>query len=84
MYHFSLAVRSQSGRLQASQGVFSGGHMQRRECITLPGSAAFGGAAATGPLTVYGQQPDQMRRIGVRMAQAESDRDGQAFVADIP
>jgi putative ABC transport system substrate-binding protein len=55
--------------------------MQRREFITLPGSAAPGGAAATWPLSVYGQQPDQMRRIGVLMAHAESDREGQAFVA---
>jgi hypothetical protein len=31
--------------------------------------------------SVYGQQPDQMRRIGVPMAHAESDREGQAFVA---
>ena len=55
--------------------------MQRREFITLPGSAALGGAAATWPLSVCGQQPDQMRRIGVLMAHAESDREGQAFVA---
>jgi hypothetical protein len=55
--------------------------MQRREFITLPGSAALGGAAATWPLSVYGQQPDQMRRIGVLMAHAGSDREGQAFVA---
>jgi putative ABC transport system substrate-binding protein len=55
--------------------------MQRREFITPLGSAALGGAAATWPLSVYGQQPDQMRRIGVLMAHAESDREGQAFVA---
>ena len=54
--------------------------MQRREFIILLGSAALGGAAATWPLSVYGQ-PDQMRRIGVLMAHAESDREGQAFVA---
>ena len=55
--------------------------MQRRGFITLPGSAALGGAAPIWPLSVYGQQPDQMRRIGVLMAHAESDREGQAFVA---
>ena len=55
--------------------------MQRREFIILLGSAALGGAAATWPLSVYGQQPDKMRRIGVLMAHAESDREGQAFVA---
>ena len=55
--------------------------MQRREFITLPSSAALGGAAAAWPLSVCGQQPDQMRRIDVLMAHAESDRKGQAFVA---
>ena len=55
--------------------------MQRREFITLPGSAALGGAAVTWPLSACGQQPDQMRRIDVLMAHAESDREGQAFVA---
>jgi putative tryptophan/tyrosine transport system substrate-binding protein len=54
--------------------------MQRREFITPLGRAALGGAAAAWPLSVYGQQPDQMRRIGVLMAHAESDREGQAFV----
>ena len=55
--------------------------MQRREFTTLLGSTALGGAAATWPLSVYGQQPDQLRRIGVLMAHAESGREGQAFVA---
>jgi len=54
--------------------------MQRREFIILLGSAALGGAAAAWPLSAYGQQPDQMRRIGVLMAHAESDREGRAFV----
>jgi hypothetical protein len=31
--------------------------------------------------SLYGQQPDRIRRIGVLMARAESDREGQAFVA---
>ena len=55
--------------------------MQRREFITLLGSAALDGAAATWPLSVCGQQPDQMRRIGVLMAHAGSGWEGQAFVA---
>jgi putative tryptophan/tyrosine transport system substrate-binding protein len=55
--------------------------MQRREFITLLGSADLGGAATTWPLPVCGQQPDRMRRIGVLMTHAGSDREGQAFAA---
>jgi len=49
--------------------------MRRREFVArLAGSAAW-------PLAARAQQPERMRRIGVLMAYAESDREGQAWVA---
>jgi putative tryptophan/tyrosine transport system substrate-binding protein len=50
--------------------------MRRREFIKL-----IVGTAASSPISAGAQQPDRMRRIGVLMGFAESDREGQAFVA---
>jgi putative ABC transport system substrate-binding protein len=49
--------------------------MKRREFISLVvGAAAW-------PLTAYAQQGERMRRIGILVARAEDDPEGQASVA---
>src|SRR6266446_502147 len=50
--------------------------MRRREFITL-----LGGGVATWPLVARAQRSERMRLIGVLMAYAESDPEGQAWVA---
>jgi putative ABC transport system substrate-binding protein len=51
--------------------------MRRRNVLRF-----LGGAAVTFPLAARGQHTNQIRQIGMLMAYAENDREGQAFVTE--
>jgi hypothetical protein len=52
--------------------------MRRREFIAGLGSAAA--APTLWPIATHGQQPDQMRRVGMLMNRAATEAEPQAYV----